>query len=634
MGQKRNKAFATALLAAAIAGSWGTAPLSYGQQEPAASVAEQPAAKAPKAKDRRKASELFIAGAKAIDKDDLRTAEKDFALATELDPENKNYSGALAVARAHIVTALVQEADKARLTGDEGTAKAKLTEALKRDPLNPIVTQHIYDLTNDPFQKDQEEDAAATIAGESVALTPKPGKQSIHLRSMSRDLIKRTLSLYGIEATIDDSVRSQSNRIDLDDVDFEQAAHIVSMVTGTFFTPLDPKRVLVASDTRENRQKYQRQIMETVYLPGLNTTEMTDMSNMARQVFEAQQAAVQQQNGTLTIRAPERSLKAFNSTLADLLDGHSQVVLDVKMLEVAKTKSRDFGLVVPQQSTAFNVLSEANKVISQNQSTVDQIISSGLAKAGDWQTIAAILIASGAISNSVLSQPFAVFGGGITETGLTLGTVGFNMKLNSSDSRLLDDVRLRVGDQETATLRSGMRYPIVTSSYSSMYSASSTLAGLSSAGLSSSLLSSLGINLSDLTSTATIPQIQYQDLGLTLKATPHILPSGDVAVAIDMKVDALGGGSLNNIPILNTRSFTGTITVPKEQSALLVSNLNKQESKAVSGTPGLGEIPGFSSAVSDKTSEFDVSRLVILITPHIVRRRTNDLRSPIVMLPH
>lgn len=634
MGQKQSKAFAAALLAVTIAGSWGAVPLSYGQQEPAASMAEQHAAKAPKAKDRRKASELFIAGAKAIDKDDPRTAEKDFARATELDPENKNYSGALAVARAHVVTALVQEADKARLTGDEGTAKAKLTEALKRDPLNPIVTQHVYDLANDPFQKDQEENAAATIVGESVALTPKPGKQSIHLRSMSRDLIKRTLSLYGIESTIDDSVRSQSNRIDLDDVDFEEAAHIVSMVTGTFFTPLDPNRVLVAADTRENRQKYQRQIMETVYLPGLTTTEMTDMSNMARQVFEAQQAAVQQQNGTLTIRAPERSLKAFNSTLADLLDGHSQVVLDVKMLEVAKTKSRDFGLVVPQQSTAFNVLSEANKVITQNQSTVDQIISSGLAKAGDWQTIAAILIASGAISNSVLSQPFAVFGGGITETGLTLGTVGFNMKLNSSDSRLLDDVRLRVGDQETATLRSGMRYPIVTSSYSSMYSASSTLAGLSSAGLSSSLLSSLGINLSDLTSTATIPQIQYQDLGLTLKATPHILPSGDVAVAIDMKVDALGGGSLNNIPILNTRSFTGTITVPKEQSALVISNLNKQESKAVSGTPGLGEIPGFSSAVSDKTSEFDVSRLVILITPHIVRRRTNDLRSPIVMLPH
>lgn len=613
--------------------AWGQ---SVDTRQPASPPLEKPrAAKAPTAKERRKASELYVSGAHALEQNDPRAAEKNFLRASELDPENKTYPDALAVARAHVVTTLVQEADKARLLGNETVARAKLSEALSRDPQNLIVTQHIYELTED--QKDKEAESAggatAAITGPPVTLAPSPGKQSLHLKTTNRELLRRVLSIYGIEATIDESVRSQTNRIDVDDANFEQAAHILSLVTGTFFTPLDPKRVLVAADTRENRQKYQRQVMETVYLPGLTNTEMTDMGNIARQVFEAQQVAVRPQNGTITVRVPDHTLEAFNTTLADLLEGHSQVVLDVKIIEVARTKTRNVGVQLPQQSTAFNVLSEANSIINQNQSLVNQIISSGLAKAGDWQAIAAILIASGSISNSILSQPFAVFGGGITETGLTLGKTTVNLALNSSDTRTLDDVRLRVGDQEAATLRSGTRYPITTSSYSSLSTSNLSLAGLTSAGLSSSLLASLGINLSGLNTAATIPQVQYQDLGLTLKATPHILKTGDISLAIDMKIDALGGASLNNIPILDSRAFTGTVTVPNEKSALLISNLTRQESQAVSGIPGLSEIPGFSSTNSDKQIEQDVSKLVIVITPHIVRQRTDALRSPVVMLP-
>jgi len=55
-------------------------------------------------------------------------------------------------------------------------------------------------------------------------------------------------------------------------------------------------------------------------------------------------------------------------------------------------------------------------VISQNSSLVQQIISSGLASAGDYAAIAAILIASGEVTGSILTQPFATFGNGLTLT--------------------------------------------------------------------------------------------------------------------------------------------------------------------------------------------------------------------------
>ena len=56
------------------------------------------------------------------------------------------------------------------------------------------------------------------------------------------------------------------------------------------------------------------------------------------------------------------------------------------------------GVQLPQTTTVFNVPSELNSVISGNSSLVQQIISSGLASAGDYAAIAAILIASGEVT--------------------------------------------------------------------------------------------------------------------------------------------------------------------------------------------------------------------------------------------
>jgi general secretion pathway protein D len=76
-------------------------------------------------------------------------------------------------------------------------------------------------------------------------------------------------------------------------VDYAQAAHLLNLVTHSFMVPLDPVRVLVAKETKENHEKYDRLSLETLYLPGLTATEFTDMSNLAKNVFGVQQATVQ-----------------------------------------------------------------------------------------------------------------------------------------------------------------------------------------------------------------------------------------------------------------------------------------------------------------------------------------------------
>jgi general secretion pathway protein D len=402
----------------------------------------------------------------------------------------------------------------------------------------------------------------------------------------------------------------------------------INMVTDSFTVPLDAHRALVAKDTRENRLQFMRQEFETVYLGGMTQAEMTDIGNMAKNVFQAQQAAVQLSSGTLTIRATTDKLNAFNETLKQLLNGRSQVLLEVKLIQVAHSNQRNTGITPPQQITAFNVYAEEQAILNQNPELVQEIISSGLASPNDTLAILAILLASGQVSSSLFQNGIALFGGGLTLSALSPGPASVNLSLNSSESRQLDQIQMHLGDGEEGTIKSGSRYPIETSQYSDLGTSGISIPGLTTAGTSGSL-SSL---LSQLNSGGqTIPQIEYQDLGLTFKATPRVIRSGEVALTMDLKITALGGSSLNGLPILNNRSYSGVAKVKEGAAIVLVSQVDKEESRALSGLPGLTEIPGL-NAVTDTNVQRNYASLLIVITPHVIRGMQPEGHTPMVRI--
>jgi general secretion pathway protein D len=599
---------------------------------PPAAFAQQPApppAAGPSPRQVRTAEKAYAQGVRAMQKGDVDGAERDFAQAVKADPSNRDYALDLQVATQHRVTKLVQDADKARLMGQPDVARAKLTEALALDPKNSRVSQHIYDLANLSSTAPPDDSLQATFAP-AIELTPKPGKQSFHFRGTEQEVLRRVLDAYGLRMVDDGTLASQTVRFDADDVDFAQAERLLNLTTHSFMVPLDPVRVLVAKESKENHDKYDRLSLETLYLPGLTPTEFSDMSNLAKNVLGVQQTTVQPDRGTLTVRATADNLAALNQTLADLLDGKSEVLLDVKIYDVDNSRTSLVGVQLPQTTTVFNVPSELNSVISGNSSLVQQIISSGLASAGDYAAIAAILIASGEVTSSVLSSPFATFGNGLTLTGLSAGGVTGNLSLNSADTRSLEQVQIRLDDQSEGTLRVGTRYPITTSNYSSITPSGVNIPGITTAGLSG-ILGGLGINASALSTAAPIPQVQYEDLGLIFKVTPRIERNDDVVLKLDLKIQALQGASLNGLPVLTNRSYTADIHLRSGASALVVGDLSRQETNAVSGNPGLSELQGF-NALSATTKEFDVSNLAILVTPHILRRRRNELRGPVIPL--
>jgi general secretion pathway protein D len=591
--------------------------------------AQTPGPPTPSQHDRRAATKAYLAGAHAIEERDTHAAFDSFSKAAALDPTNQDYKNAVEIAKAHFVTDLIQQAEKARILGNNDVVRARLTEALAVDPTSPIVAEHMDDiaqLSNAPLKTD----AISSTIADAIRLEPTPGKQSFHVRADGLTLLRQVLTAYGITPSFDSSVTPQSVRLDVDDVDFQQAQQLVQLETDTFFVPLDPHRVLVAKDTKQNRAEFERFLLETFYLPGLNPQELTDVGNLARNVLDVTQIAPNPGQNTLTVRGPEAKLAMLRRTLTGLMDGRSQLLLEVRIYEITRMRTTDVGVQVPQQFNAFNLNSQIQQVLNGNQSLIQQIVSSGLANANDLEAIAAILLASGQVSSSILSQPFAVFGGGLTATGVTLGTPTLNLALNSSDSRAIDQLQLHLQDQETGDIMVGTHYPIIQSSYSNLTGSGVNIPGLNTAGVSSQL-AALGLNTSSLNQ-QTIPQVQYEDLGLQLKATPYIHRDQSVFLKLDVKLQALGGTSINDIPILTNRQFTADLDLKDGASALVTSNLSTQEANAVSGLPGLSEIPGLQST-TNKNVQKSYDELVVLITPHVVRLPHPSGASQVMLLP-
>ena len=574
------------------------------------------------------AEDAYLAGARLLDHNDLTGAELQFDKAVKLNPSNSDYAMAYAVTHQRHVTELVQQSGKARLLGQNEKAETLLAEARLLDPQNNIVGQSVdpgalpkvFHPEIEPWIRE-----GPAIAG-PVTLLPNPGSKSFHLHADEQDVIRQVLSSYGIRATFDESVQHQNLRFDLDDSPYQQAVPILLGMAHLFAVPLDAKSVLVAKDTPENRQRLEHQLQETIYIPGMTNEQMDELGNVVRNVFDVKQLTVDKSAGTLVIRAPQETLTYINLTLADLIDGGSEVMIDLKLYSVDKTNQRNIGAQLPQQIGIYNVASAAQNLVTANQSIVNQAIAQGLIPAGSSNiTIALALIASGLVQSTLLSNTVGFFGGGLTATGVTTNqNPAFNLALTASDTRALNDIQIRVGDRQPATFRIGERYPITTATYSTASPAqTSALAGVSINGVSAASLLNAAVG-----SPITIPQIQYEDLGLTLKATPTVQRSGAIKMHIDLKIEALTGGSVNNIPILNSQQFASDVTVDDGDTALMVSSLTKSESASLSGYPVLADLPGFQTATADRTTTTDSSELILLITPHVTRRRSNLTAGP------
>jgi type II secretory pathway component GspD/PulD (secretin) len=116
------------------------------------------------------------------------------------------------------------------------------------------------------------------------------------------------------------------------------------------------------------------------------------------------------------------------------------------------------------------------------------------------------------------------------------------------------------------------------------------------------------------------PGAQYEDIGLKVKATPHINVGGDVTLNLSFEIRSLSGSNINGIPIISNETLDQIVRVKENETTLLTGLLDKQLMTSISGWPGLGEIPAAGNlAATHNTNDVD-TEILFVITPRLLRQ--------------
>ncbi|MDP9263739.1 MAG: type II and III secretion system protein, partial [Acidobacteriota bacterium] len=432
--------------------------------------------------------------------------------------------------------------------------------------------------------------------------------------------IQEIAHAFGVKAVFDESVSSRALRFDLEDADFATAMRLATQMSKTFWTPLSSTEMLVAADNAENRRQFERMAQRTFYLSdAASGKEVAELAGLLRTLFDVRFLSLQPETRMLQVRAPQPVLEAVTQFLGGLAEGRPQVEMNVEVLEVARTARHNIGTQLPLQFRLLHLPSEALALAlsPSTQDLINQLIQSGGINQANSQAVAALLAQLQASPNSLLGQPIATFGGGSTLFGLVIPPASAQLEFNDSRLSILENASLRAAEGDAATLKIGTRFPILNATFSPI--------------LNSPALSKVIENNSF---RAAFPSFQYQDLGLVVKATPHVHNGGsDISLELEVELSALGAESLNGIPLLSHRLYTGSITLKEGETAVVAGMVSRSEQRILAGLPGLGQIPVLGKLTAHQASDHTVDELVIVITPRLARRAEQNLAGREFWMP-
>ncbi|MGB6251329.1 MAG: hypothetical protein WBF54_19600 [Terriglobales bacterium] len=562
------------------------------------------------AKDLKAARQAFKRGLKLEKSRNLEQALYEFQEAARLVPQNVEYLTATEMTRQHLAGLHLEQGNTDLLGGRQVEALAEFRTALNLDPQNEFAQQRIRDALG-PAPVHTTAPPQVVDSADTLTAKPTDAHHDFHYRGDSRGLLTAVAASYGLTVVFDDSFPSHRVHFDLDDANFAIALSAASAVTKTFSVPLEDTVIFSAADNPENHRLFDRMGMRTFYISSANPSkDMTEIATSLRTVFEFKLVSIDQSASTITVRGPRTTLEAATQFLSQLNSPLPEVMFDLKVFEVSHSYMRNIGLHVPDNFNLFNIPAAALAALGggQNiQSLINQLIASGGINQAGNQTLSALLAQLQGQQNSIFSQPLATFGGGLTLMGLSLDQLSAQLSMNESSVRQLDHVQLLASQDKDATFKLGERYPILNASFAPIYN-------------NSAIAQVVG----NQSYTAPFPSVNYEDIGLTLKAKPVVHNNSDVAVELEIEFRSLGSSVTNGIPDILNREYKGGILLKPGEQAVVAGMVTESDEKTLAGLPFFSTIPGLGLLSSQQSKQQDSDELLILITPYVIRSRERD----------
>lgn len=123
------------------------------------------------------------------------------------------------------------------------------------------------------------------------------------------------------------------------------------------------------------------------------------------------------------------------------------------------------------------------------------------------------------------------------------------------------------------------------------------------------------------------PGSEYVDIGLKVKATPYVHPDNEVTVQMEYEIKALSGSNFNGIPVISNEQVTQTVRLKEGETSIIAGLLDKEQSRALSGIPGLAQIPYAGYLFGSHNDSDTNNELLIILTPRKVSAPTRVTRE-------
>ena len=514
---------------------------------------------------------------------DASGAINEFARALQIDPGNETAAQELQVTERPPEGAGAANPAATNGTGPNGANGLNSAAAADhgqpsqsgqgRQGLNSGVAPGAYEQM--PRQRAVQQEIASLAA--PVELEPVSDDPiTLHAVSDTKDIYQAIGKEAGLNVIFDPEYSSKRIQVDLNSVSLYDALRIVGTLSGTFWKPVTTNTIFVAQNTRNKRTDLDDQAVQTFYLT--NVSQQNDANEILvamRNLLDptVKLYLVNSQNA-IVVRATPDQLILAEKLINDLDRTRSEVIVDVAVLEVSRDKLRNLGITLPQ---SFGLTPTA----STTSTTTNN--SNGTPAANTPITSQNLTLNS---LGNLNATNFAV-----TVTG---GTV--NALLSDSDTRILQNPRIRASDGQQATLKIGSRIPVATGSFSSTLSASA----------------SLGVQT----------QFTYIDVGVNIDITPTVHLDREISMKLTVLISSQNGSvTISGVtePIISQRESKQTIQLKDGEPSILAGLLQQQDTHGTSGTPGLGEIPFLKYFFSTQSREQQSDEIVFLLVPHIVR---------------
>jgi len=530
------------------------------------------------------ASTYFKRGQTAEAQEDYDAAYQNYQQAFKLSPTDVRYKAAYYRVRLSDSTMHVTKGRKLIVAGDLQGALVELLRATEIDPSNEAALQEIAKVRALSGEEPQRPPSQAMAPGRQeeidsigtpALLRPMSNEPlTLHMAEDSKVVFQAIGKAAGVNVLFDPDYISKRIQVDLNNVSLLDALRIVGTLSGTFWRPITQNTIFVAANTRSKRAELGEQAVQTFYLSNAwQQNDLNDVQTALRNVItDAKVYGVASQNAIVMRATPDELLLA-QKLINDLDKARAEVVVDIAVLEVAKNWERNLGISWPGSVSVA--------LTPPTSSTSSTTCPAGTTCPSTTTPLTLYDLAH------LNSSNFAV----------TVGTATVNALLSDSNTRILENPRIRAADQQKATLKVGSRIPIATGSYQT--------------GASTALVSSL-VNT----------QFQYQDVGVNIEVTPTVHFDRDVTLKVKIEVTAQSGSvTISGVtePIISQRVAEQIIRLREGEANILGGIQEHQLQDNFSGIPGLGQIPILRYIFGNRDKIIQDDEIVFLVIPHVVR---------------